>query len=332
MRCASLWLALVVSLAVVSLRAADLAVVSVQRYCMGTMFDIVAYHSSRADAERAIAKAMDEIVHLDQVMSHYKPDSSLSRLNREGGAGFVVVEPSLYDVIQQSISFSRLTGGRFDATIAPLLSTWKEAHAEGRLPSAAEISDARRCVGFENIEMRAPDRIRFRSDCVKLDLGGIGKGYAVDRAVAVLESEGIRSALVNAGGSSIASIGSPPGGKGWPVRLAANVSARNTLLLRGNSISTSQQVLVSHAFAPGGFGEIIDPRTGAPTASEIAVSVVARSATVADALSTALLMVPIDEATTMLGRFPDVSAIWVSRGGRLHAAYGESRLQLSNSP
>jgi len=296
--------------------AAPLSLVHQQRYSMGTMFDIIVYHASRPEAERAIEKAMEEIVRLDQVMSHYKADSNLSQLHREGRSGFVVVEPSLYEIIQESIRFSRHSGGVFDVTIAPLLRMWKTASSEGRSPSASEISEARRCVGYQKIEAIAPNRIRFRSDCVELDLGGIGKGYAVDRAIAMLRSEGIRHALVNAGGSCITSIDAPPGTKGWPV----TVGARKVLLLRDNSMSTSQQN-----------GEILDPRTGSPAGITMAVSVVTRSGTAADALSTALVIVPIAEGVKLIERFPDASAIWISPAGEVQAAHGESRLQLADS-
>ncbi len=125
---------------------------------------------------------------------------------------------------------SRRTGGVFDVTIAPLLKAWKRAKLEGRPPSAADIAAARRCVGYDKIETSSPDRIRFRADCVEIDLGGIGKGYAVDRAIALLKAAGINSALVNGGGSSIASIGAPPGAHGWPVRLGESASSSTTLL------------------------------------------------------------------------------------------------------
>ncbi len=306
-----LLLSLFVLLSLVSLRADTLSLVHQQRYSMGTMFDIIVYHSSRPDAERAIERAMDEIVRLDRVMSHYQADSNLSKLNREGGSGFIVVEPSLYEVIQESIWFSRQSSGAFDVTIAPLLRKWKEALEEGRRPSAGEISDAQRCVGYQQIEVSAPDRIRFRSPCVELDLGGIGKGYAVDRAIAMLRSDGIRHALVNAGGSSITALGAPPRTKSWPVTVG-----RKVLNLRDSSLSTSQQ-----------HGEILDPRTGSPAETTMAVSVMTRSATAADALSTTLVILPIEEGVRLLGRFPDASAVWMSAGGDVITAYGESRIQ-----
>ncbi len=222
-------------------RTESLAAVSRQRYAMGTMFDIVVYHASRRDAERAIEDAMTEIVRLDGVMSDYKADSGLSRLNREGHGGAVPVDPSLYAVVAESLVFSRRSSGAFDVTIAPLLKAWRKAAEEGRQPSADEIAQARRCVGYGHIDLVAPDRIGFRSDCLEIDLGGIGKGYAVDRAMAILEAAGIRHALVNAGTSSIAAIGAPPGKDGWPVLLGGAGSREQVLLLRDNSVSTSQQ-------------------------------------------------------------------------------------------
>ena len=300
------------------------------RYCMGTMFDIIAYHPVRADAQRAVAKALDEIARLDQVLSHFKSDSELSKLLREGGSGFVTVEATLYDVIQEAMSFSRRSGGKFDVTIAPLLRAWKDAYARGRTPSAGEISQARRCVGYERIEVGAPYQLRLHSDCLEIDLGGIGKGYAVDRAMAVLDSAGIQHALINAGGSSIAARGAPPGRRGWPVTLGTSVPGGRILLLRNRSLSTSQQSLMPVSLDGGSFGEILDPLTAAPTSNRIAVTVVGPSATAADALSTTLLMLSIEEGEQLLGHFADVSAIWVSEAGELQAEYRGSRLEVSD--
>ena len=226
---------------------------------------------------------------------------------------------------------SRRTGGVFDVTIAPLLKAWKRAKLEGRPPSAADIAAARRCVGYDKIETSSPDRIRFRADCVEIDLGGIGKGYAVDRAIALLKAAGINSALVNGGGSSIASIGAPPGAHGWPVRLGASSSSNTTLLLRDRALSTSQQDPVAFRSAPGEFGEILDPRSAAPAGTKAAVTVVADSATLADALSTTLVIVPFAEAAGVLARFGDVSAVWIAPSGETEGSYRPSGLHMSDA-
>ena len=304
------------------------AAVTLQRYVMGTMFDIVIYHASRDEGARAAERAMREIERLDRVLSHFKDDSDLSRLNRDGHRGFVAVDPSLYDVVSQSIEWSRRTGGTFDITIAPLLRTWKQALADGRRPSDADVAAAKHCVGSENIELEAPNRIRFRSACLAIDLGGIGKGYAVDRALEVLKAAGVTSAMINAGGSSIGAIGTPPGQAGWAVKIAAKVAGSDTLLLRDMSMSTSQQHPLPFATTAGSFGEILDPRTGAPAEGRTAISVVTPNGTDAEALTKALLMMPSAEAKALLARMPDVSALWMSPDGELLRSYGEARLMI----
>jgi FAD:protein FMN transferase len=297
---------------------------------MGTMFDIVVYHPSQADGTRAAERAMQEIERLDRVLSHFKDDSDLSRLNRDGSRGFVTVDASLYDIVEQSIAWSRRTGGTFDITIAPLLRAWKQAYADGRRLADDEIAAAKRCVGSDKIDMDAPDRIHFRSACLAIDLGGIGKGYAVDRALELLKADGITSAMINAGGSSIGAIGTPPGQQGWAVRIAATVSGSDTLLLRDMSMSTSQQNPLPFAASAGSFGEILDPRTGAPAEGRTALAVITPSGTTAEVLTKALLMMPSDDAKALLARLPDVSALWMSPSGELLAAHGASRLRVAH--
>jgi thiamine biosynthesis lipoprotein len=312
-----------------TLGAEPLAPIHQQRYAMGTMFDIVVYHPSRSEAERAIEQALNEVVRLDRVMSHFKADSELARLVRDGRRDFVSVDPSLYEVIQQSLGYSRRSGGKFDVTIASILKVWKRAFAEGRRPAPEEIAAAKGCVGYDKIDTAAPDRIRLRSDCLDIDLGGIGKGYAADRALEILKAAGIANALVNAGSSSIVSIGAPPGLDGWPVALGTTLSGRDTMLLRNASISTSQQNAAYLPFVSGTFGDIIDPQAAAPLAGRAVVSVVAPNATEADALSTTLLLLPPPDGEALLAQFERVSALWISDGGGLHSAYGVSHLQLS---
>jgi thiamine biosynthesis lipoprotein len=164
---------------------------------------------------------------------------------------------------------------------------------------------------------------------MEIDLGGIGKGYAVERGLAILKSAGMRAAIVNGGGSSIAAFGAPPGREGWPVQVGVTRTGSRVLLLRDRSMSTSQQDPVALPFAPGTFGDILDPRTGAPAAGRMAVTVVGPSATIADALSTTLVMLSMEEAVRLLPQFGDVSALWISAAGEVKGAYRESSLQLS---
>ena len=295
--------------------AQQLSLVHEQQFSMGTMFDVMVYHASKTEAEAAVEKALAEIVRLEQVMSDYENDSDLAKLTREARRGFVPAGSDLFAVLEESLKYSRASGGKFDVTIGPLLKAWRKARDENRQPSRTELEKARACVGYEKIEMAPPDRVHFRSDCLEIDLGGIGKGYAVDRAMRVLASAGIRHAIVNAGSSSIASVGHPPDRKGWPVKLGPDTADSRTRLLQNTSVSTSQQT-----------GNILDPATGRASNLDTTVSVVAPTATASDALSTTLLMLTVEQSKKLLEEFPDVSAFWISPAGKLIAAYRESRV------
>lgn len=275
-------------------------IVEQQRYAMGTMFRVVAREgASVADTRRAVDAALDEVVRLDRVLSHYDEQSDLSRLTREGAGRTVRVHPDLYAVITRALDLSRRSEGRFDITVGPLVRAWQGARERGGRPAADELERAAACVGYQKIAIRPPDGILLHADCMALDLGAIGKGYAVDRAIEVLSAQGVVDAVVNAGGSTIKAIGSAPGYDGWPVRTATSADGRAVVLLRNTALSTSEQ----HA-------EIIEPGTRAPTPRALVVTVMAKSAATADALSTALLLSTEEERQAMLRDLDGVSASW----------------------
>ena len=181
------------------------------KYIMGTVYEIAAYDESPAHASLAIDKAFAEIVRLDAVMSNYQPESDLSRLNRNGHLHAEVVPPDLYKIIDESLKYSRVSGGMFDITVAPLVDLWKAALRGTRVPTDAEREKLNACVGYEKVELIPTDKVEFHSPCMRIDLGSIGKGYAVDRAVDILRANGIHDALIDAGQSTIYGMGAPPG-------------------------------------------------------------------------------------------------------------------------
>jgi len=296
--------------------AEELVFVHGQRYAMGTMFDVAAFHPSRSQAERAIEVALAEIVRLDHVLSHFDPESDLSKLMRRGRGVIVDVDPALYDVLNESLEISRRSGGSFDVTVGPLVRVWQAAHEAGRsAPSGDAIARARRCVGYEKVHLVPPDRVQLTSDCVSIDLGGIGKGYAVERARQILRGAGIVHAVVNAGQSSIAAIGHSPDRAGWLVDLGVDGTGLGRIELRDSSISTSRQGRIPLREGEPGYGDIIDPARGRPVESSVTVIVRAASATHADALSTTLLLLPIAEGKRVLEGFPSAAAVWLSATG-----------------
>jgi len=293
-----------------------------KKYIMGTVFEIAAYDRSSEHASQAIEKAFQEIVRLDDLMSNYKSDSALSHLNRSAHFHAERVPSDLYAVIDQAVQFSRLSEGKFDISIAPLVNLWKAALRGEGTPSLAQQEDVRGCVGYEKIELTPPDRISFRSSCLQLDLGAIGKGYAVDRAAEVLHSLGIRDALINAGGSTILAMGSPPDQTAWLVHLRDPSNKIDPqVMLKDGSVSTSEQTppgLLGNDSA----GHIIDPNTGMPLKTVFAVSAVSRTATVSDALSTTLLLLGPTKGKALVKSMVDVSAIWISHEAQVETATG----------
>lgn len=283
-----------------------------QKYAMGTVFEIAAYAESREQASAAIDKAFEEIVRMDDLMSNYKPESALSHLNRSAHFQTQQVPPDLYHAIEQAVQFSRLSGGKFDITVAPLVNLWKAALSGDSMPSLAQRQQVEDCIGYQKIELTPPDQITFRSSCMQVDLGAIGKGYAVDRAGEILHSSGIRNALINSGGSTILAMGTPPGQPGWLVHLAdPSRKIDPYVTLKDQSVSTSEQTAGS-LLGPESAGHIIDPTTGRPVDSQFAVSVITSSGTPSDGLSTTLLLLGPKAGKPVVEGMNNVSAIWLS--------------------
>src|SRR5215813_3152266 len=195
------------------------------RVSMGCVYMIVVYGRDIAPLREAAAAALDEVDRIDRLMSNYKNDSELSRVNREAAERAIKVDQELFDFIAECLRYSRESDGAFDITVGPLMKAWGFFRGEGRAPGEAELAEARNRVGYQHVILNQKDgTIFFDKAGVELDLGGIAKGYAVDRAVAILKQHGlkqhgVRSALVSAGGSTIYALGAPPGKLAWEVQV-----------------------------------------------------------------------------------------------------------------
>lgn len=291
-----------------------------KKYIMGTVFEIAAYGESSEQTSIAVERAFQEIVRIDDVMSNYKPESALSRLNRSAQNHAEKVPPDLYRVIEQAIQFSKLSEGKFDITVAPLVNLWKSALSGDSMPSSAQLREAQACVGYDKIELVPPDSITFHSSCLQLDLGAIGKGYAVDRAAERLVSFQLKDAFINAGGSTILAMGSPPGQAAWPVHLRdPSHTVDPYVMLKNESVSTSEQTAPS-LLGRESAGHIIDPSTGRPLDAQFAVSVIAPNGTMSDGFSTTLLLLGPSQGKVLVNHTSQVSAVWVSPNAHIETA------------
>jgi thiamine biosynthesis lipoprotein len=195
----------------------------------------------------------------------------------------------------------------------------------------AQQAEARECVGYEKIQLIPPDRVSFHSSCMQLDLGAIGKGYAVDRAADVLRSMGIRDALIDAGGSTILGMGSPPNQKGWLIHLRDPSNRVDPqVILEDESVSTSEQTNPS-LLGKNSAGHIVDPETGMPLMTDFAVSAVTKTGTDSDGLSTTLLLLGPAKGKELIKSMAGFSAIWISPAAQVETAGGGPQIFLGRS-
>ena len=286
---------------------------------MGTIFRIEMYAASDAEASRAAEAAFARAEELEQIMSDYRADSELMRLTRHGATAPFPVSSDLYSVLSKSLWASRLSQGAFDVSIGPLVDLWRSARKDGRLPDPGEIAKARALVDYRNIELDpAHHTVFLKRAGMKLDLGAIGKGYAADQMLAVLQSQGIHQALVVAGGEVVAGE-PPPGSSGWKVGIDTADSdagaAPCTLWLSAHAVSTSGD---EHQFLEVNgrrYSHIINPRTGWALEGKSSTTVIAGDSATADALATAFSTMPVSDGIRVAQSLPGVSALWVRRVG-----------------
>ena len=246
---------------------------------MGTTYTVTLYGTDQFRSDSAIDDAFDEAKRLEALLSNYRPESEWSRVNRGAYKAPVPVSQELYDLLARCLDYSRRSEGAFDITVGPLMKIWGFYKNTERVPHRSEIRAALDRVGYQHIHLDPASRtVRFDTP-VDMDPGGIGKGYTVDRMADILRKDGVTSALISAGRSSIYAIGTPPSeSRGWHIVLPNPRDARKTvwdLYLKDESMSTSGTT--EKFFVAGGktYSHLMDPRTGNPVQGMLAVSVVA---------------------------------------------------------
>jgi FAD:protein FMN transferase len=279
---------------------------------MGTTFTVVLYAPDGARAARASGAAFARIAGLDARLSDYRQNSEAMRLTREAVGRAVRVSDDLYRVLALSLSMSSRTGGAFDVTVGPLSHLWRRARRQAELPHAADVDAARAVSGSALVHIDAASRsVRLARAGMRLDFGGIAKGYAADRALETLRDAGIRRALVVAGGD-IAAGEPPPGERGWRVAIApfdtATPGATRSLTLANAAVSTSGDAEQWVEIGGVRYSHIFDPRTGWPLTGRRQATVVARDATTSDMLATTLCVLG-EDGLRLADRTPGAAAM-----------------------
>ena len=273
---------------------------------MATEFEVFIVHTDGPYAEQAAGAAFEALDQLERELSRYIENSDVSRINNLDGDAPLAIGLAAFECLQQCVRIHAETGGVFDVTVGGLVDCWRRSRLEGRAPSQEELTDARRRTGMNRLELdETRHTVRLRGGSVRVDLGGIGKGYAVDRMAAVLREWDIEQALINGGHSSVLALGAPPDFRGWPLTLDHPRETRRVL----GRVQLRQRALGASGLRKG--PHVIDPRTGRPLQGDRAAWCCTTTAVRADALSTAFLVMTPDEVGRYCARAADTRALLV---------------------
>lgn len=282
----------------IAIDAVDDQAVQLGVEAMGARFELV-YWGPHAAGEEALA----EITGIESRLSASQASSDIAWINAHAGLRAVKVAPRTFTLLQRCLELSEETDGAFDVTVGPLLQAWKFTGSTGALPPPDLVADARTRVGYRHMHLdpRA-STIRFGRSGMRLDLGAVQKGYAIDAAMALLGAHGLRAALLHAGTSSVHAMGEPPQGA-WTVVWKRPDGGATTFALRDSALSVSVAHRKSFIAEGRRYGHVFDPLIGLPAQHAESAVVTGPDALECDALSTALLVLGADWLPVLRERF-----------------------------
>lgn len=298
--------------------------IQISRRAMAADFQIYLNAGQHPRAEETALAALDLVEQLEEQMTVYREHSELSAINRRAAEQAVEVEPRLFELLSRAVEFSRATVGAFDITAGPLSKLWGFTRRQGRFPDPAEIEATMQAVGWQRLQLDPAARtIRFEQPGVQLNLGAIGKGFALDRCGELLAEAGVTDFVMHGGHSSVLACGSRAGRDtpGWPiaVRHPLKPDVRlGELRLCNRALGTSGSGTQFFHHQGRRFGHVLDPRRGWPAEGTLSATVLAADAATADALSTAFYVLGFEAAKEFCQQHPGLAAIFVcptSRAG-----------------
>lgn len=297
---------------------------------MGTYFEIRLYPPKpgllEEDVRPMVEAAWGRVDELEQQISNWIPESPLSEVNRHASERPIKTAPAVVTLLGLSRVVYDETDGAFDPTVGPLLEAWGFYRKEGHFPSDTELQDALSKIGLKYVEVDPiKSTVKFSKPGMKVDFGGIGKGYALDLAAAELRGQGVTSALLHSGTSTVLAIGAPPDAPGWTVRIEEpynpNKALLTSVLIKDEAFDTSSGTERYFQLNGKRYVHIFDPRTGKPAEGVLSAHAITDNGAVADALGTAFFVMGAEETEAYCQKHPEVRALLV-----LPSAEGTSRV------
>lgn len=321
--------------------------IHVSRRAMASEFEVCFPAAAHRQGTECALEALDLVEELERQISYFRPESELSRINRLAAEEPVEIEPQLFDLLSLAMRLYHETNGAYDITSTPLWEAWGFARREGRIPSDAQLAEARSHVGGHLLELEPQRRtVRFREPGVRINLASIGKGHALDKCAKRLETMGLTDFLLHGGQSSVLARGSPlplpldPDNakpQAWEIgiRDPLHPAIRKAIVrLHNRGLGTSSAQFQSFRHKGHRYGHILDPRSGRPADGVLSTTVVAPLAALADALSTAFYVMGKEQSLEYCRTHPEIGAVMICAGAHggdaeLHVAgLGENDLSL----
>lgn len=294
------------------------------RVIMGTFSRVVVVARSEKAGRACIAAAFKVQRRIESLMSYHRPDSELNRVNRHAAERPVPVNPLTFEVLQQAVYFSELSGGAFDVTVGPLVDLWRAAGDANEPPSEAALTEARLRVGYEKLILEPKEMtVQFATEGMRIDLGGIAKGFAIDKSVEAVRKGGALGGMVDIGGD-IRCFGRPPEGQEhWRIGLQDPTEATEDLItgepllilqLSDAAVTTSGDYRRYTTVAGRKQSHIMDAQTGRGANQLASVTIIAPNATTADALATAVSVLGPQKGLALIETLPAVETILLPAG------------------
>jgi thiamine biosynthesis lipoprotein len=276
---------------------------------MGVPVRLTVYAPDEQTASTACRAAYERMAQLDDILSDYRSQSELMRLSAKAGGGPVPVSNELYTVLAYARAVSSASDGTFDVTVGPAVQLWRRARKTHQMPTDAELAEARGKMGYRKVVLDPDARtVTLVTPGMRLDLGGIAKGYAGDEVIGVLKAHGIRRALFEAGGDIVASD-APPDKRGWTIELFdSDPDHPRRVDIANSAISTSGDTEQFVILNGRRYSHVVDPRTAIGLTNHHLATVTAKKGITTDALSTALTVLGPDGRKSLLRHYPDAEA------------------------
>jgi len=290
---------------------------------MGSRFEITVVANDSAKGEKYIDQAINEISRIERLISSWDPNSQTSEINRNAGVKPVKVDKELFDLIQRAIVISKLSDGALDISYASMDKVWIFDGSMTQMPDEEIIRNSVSKVGYQNIILNKENRsVLLKLSGMKIGFGAIGKGYAADKAKALLIEKGVVSGIINASGD-MNTWGLQPDGKEWKVAITNPMNKNKAFALMpvsNSAVVTSGNYEKYVTFNDKRFSHIIDPRTGYPTTGIISVTVFAPKAEIADALATSIFVMGIEVGLNRVNQLPKIECIIIDDKGAIHTS------------